>query len=162
MNNGQPTIDVLFPGWQSYQSLLIDALAPLSPDQLNLRAAPNLRTIEEIASHMIGARARWFYQLMGEGGEQFAAYSKWDRKDMPVCSAAELAEGLEGTWQGMQAAIARWSPEEWQQTYPAEDASEPKTITRSWVIWHLVEHDLHHGGEISLTLGMHGLRAPDL
>ncbi len=162
MMNGQPSLDVLFPGWQNYQNLLIKALAPLSPDQLNLRAAPNLRSIEEIASHMIGARARWFYQLMGEGGEQFAAYSKWDRKDMPVCSAAELVEGLEGTWQGMQAAIASWTPEEWLQTYPGQDASEPETITRPWVIWHLIEHDLHHGGEISLTLGMHGLRAPDL
>ena len=26
--------------------------------------------------------------------------------------------------------------------------------TRQWVIWHLIEHDVHHGGEISLTLGM--------
>jgi len=30
------------------------------------------------------------------------------------------------------------------------------------VIWHLIEHDLHHGGEIALTLGLHGLAAPDL
>jgi hypothetical protein len=30
------------------------------------------------------------------------------------------------------------------------------------VVWHLIEHDLHHGGEVSLILGMHGLGAPDL
>jgi uncharacterized damage-inducible protein DinB len=29
--------------------------------------------------------------------------------------------------------------------------------TRGWVLWHILEHDLHHGGEISLTLGAHGL-----
>ncbi len=155
-------VSTFFTGWQNYQNLLIKALSPLSPEQLSLQAAPTLRTIEEIATHMIGARARWFYMDMGEGGEQFAELGKWDRKDMPLRSAAEIVEGLQETWKGMQAAIMRWSPEEWQQTYPGEDASEPAEIIRPWVIWHLIEHDLHHGGEISLTLGMHGLHAPDL
>ena len=55
------------------------------------------------------------------------------------------------------------TPADWQQTYPGDDDdSEPAIITRQWVIWHLIEHDLHHGGEISLTLGMHGLPAPNL
>ncbi|HEX4716084.1 MAG TPA: DinB family protein [Ktedonobacteraceae bacterium] len=30
-------------------------------------------------------------------------------------------------------------------------------MTRQWIIWHVIEHDLHHGGEISLILGTHGL-----
>ena len=34
--------------------------------------------------------------------------------------------------------------------------------SRQWIIWHLIEHELHHGGELSLTLGVHGLAAPDL
>jgi uncharacterized damage-inducible protein DinB len=135
---------------------------PLSADQLSLRAAPGLRSIEEIATHMIGARARWFYQLLGEGGEDFAALGTWDRQGMPARGAAELVAGLETTWQGMQNAIAGWTPAAWQQTYPAEDPGEPNLITRQWVIWHLIEHDLHHGGEIGLTLGIHGLPAPDL
>jgi uncharacterized damage-inducible protein DinB len=158
----EPKLSTIYAGWQTYQTLLITALKPLSPEQLALRATSGLRSIGEIATHMIGARARWFYQLMGEGGEEFAALSTWDRQGMPTRSATELIQGLETTWQGMQAAIARWTVADWQQTYPGEDPSEPATITRQWVIWHLIEHDLHHGGEISLTLGMHGLSAPDL
>lgn len=100
--------------------------------------------------------------LMGEGGEEFASLGKWDRRGAPERSAEEIVGGLEATWRGMQAAIGRWTPEEWQQTYPGEDDSEPGIITRQWVIWHLIEHDLHHGGEFSLTLGMHGLSAVDL
>ncbi len=158
----QSQITTFYNGWQKYQSLLTRALAPLSPEQLNLRAAPKLRTIEENATHMIGARARWFYMLMGEGGEQFTELAKWDRKDMPIRSAAEIISGLEATWNGMQEAINRWSPEDWQHTYPGEDPSEPETLTRYWVIWHLIEHDLHHGGEISIMLGMHGLKGVEL
>jgi uncharacterized damage-inducible protein DinB len=57
----------------------------------------------------------------------------------------------------MHEAIARWTAEEWEKTWPGEDDSEPEVITRQWVIWHLIEHDVHHGGEISIVLGAHGL-----
>ena len=162
MTEPQSSMPAIYEGWQNYQSLLTKALTPLSADQLALRAAPKLRSIEEISTHMIGARARWFHSLMGEGGEEFAALGKWDRKDMPLRSAAEVVHGLETTWQGMQTAIARWTPAEWEQTWPGEEPGDPPAFTRHWVLWHLIEHDVHHGGEISLTLGMHGLKAPDL
>jgi uncharacterized damage-inducible protein DinB len=41
----------------------------------------------------------------------------------------------------------------------AEDYS---TLTRQWILWHVLEHDLRHGGELFLTLGIHGLPTPDL
>ncbi len=168
MTDMPPIMPTLYGGWHTYQGLLVEALAGLTADQLALGAAPGLRSIGGIATHMVGARARWFHRLLGEGGDEFAALSVWDRPaqpdraGQPARTAAELAEALEVTWRGMQAAIARWTPEAWAQTYLAERPGTPDPITRQWVIWHLIEHDLHHGGEISLTLGMHGLKAPDL
>src|SRR5215813_12338859 len=32
-------------------------------------------------------------------------------------------------------------------------------VSRAWVVWHGLEHDLHLGGELSLTLGTHGIPA---
>jgi uncharacterized damage-inducible protein DinB len=156
------SLSAIYEGWYTHQNTLCEALAPLTAEQLDLRASPRLRSVGEIAQHIIGARARWFYQLMGEGGDEFAALGKWDRRGARARSAAELVQGLEQTWQGMQEAIARWTPEQWQETWPGEDETEPTVITRPWVIWHLVEHDLHHGGEISITLGAHGVRGLDL
>ncbi len=152
----------IYAGWHNYQALMIKALEPLSGEQLGLRAAPSLRSIDEIARHMVGARARWFHMLLGEGGDTFAELGKWDGPTMRDRSAAELKDGLETTWQGMQEAIARWAPSDWAKTYPGEGPDEPATLTRGWVIWHLIEHDVHHGGEISLMLGMYGLAAPNL
>ncbi len=150
-------VSAIYEGWHAYQQVIIAALRPLDEAQLALRAAPRLRSVDEIARHIIGARARWFYLLMGEGGEEFQALGKWDRRGGQARSADELISGLERTWQGMQAAIAGWTATDWQKTWPGEDESEPEVITRPWVIWHLIEHDLHHGGEISLTLGGHGI-----
>jgi uncharacterized damage-inducible protein DinB len=161
MTDTPASMPTIYAGWHTYQSLLADALSSLTPDQLALSAAPGLRSIHSLATHVIGARARWFYQLLSEGGDEFDALSVWDRPGQPARSAGELVGALAATWAGMQAAIARWTPAEWAQTFPNDPPTDPP-LTRQWVIWHLIEHDLHHGGEISLTLGMHGLRAPDL
>ena len=34
--------------------------------------------------------------------------------------------------------------------------------SREWIIWGVLEHDIHHGSEISTTLGIHGLPVLDL
>jgi uncharacterized damage-inducible protein DinB len=155
-------ISSIYEGWHAFQEVMTKAIEPLTSDQLAFRSASDLRSVAEITAHVIGARARWFYLLMGEGGEEFKALGGWDRQGAVARSAAELVSGLETTWRGMQAAISRWTEEEWDMTWPGEDDSEPEVITRQWVIWHLIEHDLYHGGEISITLGTHGVRALEL
>jgi uncharacterized damage-inducible protein DinB len=162
MDDAQATLAVLFRGWHDYQGLLITALTPLSDEQLALRAAPHLRSMGEIVTHMIGARARWFYLALSIGGDVFAGLAQWDRRGMPARSARELITGLQTTWQTMQEAIASWTPAEWAQVYDNDPGDEPAQFTRRWIVWHLIEHDLHHGGEVSLMLGTHGLAAPDL
>ena len=76
MTDDQTTLQRFYTSWALYQDLLLTALAPLTAEQLALQAAPNLRTIGSIATHMIGARARWFHRLMGGGGPGFAM-STW-------------------------------------------------------------------------------------
>lgn len=156
----QPALNpAIYDGWHAYQTGLSKVIAPLTAEQLLLRAAPRLRSVGQIATHIIGARARWFYLGFEEGGDVFRKLGNWDRRGRKPRTAPEILYGLEATWAGMQEAIGRWTPEQWAETWPGEDDSEPELITRQWVIWHLIEHDLHHGGEISLTLGTHGIPA---
>jgi uncharacterized damage-inducible protein DinB len=152
------TLSVFYQGWHDYQKLLIKALTPLSAEQLALRAAPGQRSIGGIVLHIIGARARWFHDLMEVGDKDFASLGRWDRSGAPARDAAELVYGLETTWRVMQETLANWTPQDMQYSYTGE-SGDPETFTRQWVIWHLIEHDLHHGGEVSLMLGMHGLEA---
>ncbi len=127
-----------------------------------LRAAPHLRSIGENAAHIIGTRVGWFHMLMGEGDAAIAPMDDWDQANAPARSAAELVTGLEATWQMIQNALARWTPEDLDYIFRGERWGEPYELSRQWVIWHVIEHDLHHGGELSFTLGTHNLAAPDL
>lgn len=157
------TLAPFYKGWDVYQQHLVNALAPLSDDQLALRAAPDLRSIDEIARHIIGARARWTYYVLREGGEDIVSPGMWDRPDQRARSAAELVSGLQATWQVLQDALHRWTVADLEEELrDIDDNGEEESFTRQWVIWHLIEHDLHHGGEISFSLGMHHLPAINL
>ena len=63
----------------------------------------------------------------------------------------------------IKSCLERWSPDdltnEFVRPTPNEAGERPRR-SRQWIVWHVVEHDVHHGGEISFSLGMHGaLRA---
>jgi uncharacterized damage-inducible protein DinB len=83
-----------------------------------------------------------------------------DDEDHPRRSA-ELVEAFELTWGLIDDCLDRWTPSD--LVVEVSPRHRPRrTSTRQWVIWHLIEHDLHHGGEVSLILGSHGLPAPEL
>ena len=155
-------VPTIYRGWHDYQEALTRAIAPLNAEQLSLRASSNVSSVRGIAAHVIGVRARWFYGQFGDGGDEFKAFCSWDKPAAKVWSAAEIVKGLEATWLGMQEAITRWTPKDWEQTWPGEDETEPAVVTRPWVLWHLIEHDLYHGGQIAITLHAHGLPALEL
>jgi uncharacterized damage-inducible protein DinB len=151
-----------YKGWTDYQDLLIKAIAPLTDQQLTLRAAPHVRSIGENLIHVIAVRVRWYQGMMGEKNEDVAPVGAWDRQGQPVRNATELVDGLERSMQFVQECLARWTPTDLEYVFRGVQMGEEYSLSRQWVIWHVIEHDLHHGGEVSLTLGMHGLTAPDL
>ena len=82
----------------------------------------------------------------------------------PLHSAAELVDGLERTWQMIQNALAHLTTASLEQVIPIRSWNgerETRAFTQ-WIIWHVLEHDIYHGGELSSILGAHGLAAVDL
>jgi uncharacterized damage-inducible protein DinB len=109
----------------------------------------------------------------------------------PCHPAAELVAGLEKTWQLIEKTLARLSPADLEQVVPPLDQAERArhanlvepalqpyaqmwldaarlagevgpARSRQWIIWGVLEHDIHHGSEISTTLGIHGLPVVEL
>ena len=153
-------LNMIYDNWKGYQNHIRESVAPLTAEQLALRAAPDLRTIGENTAHIIGCRAGWFNHFLGEdGGAEIKEMAEWDVPGAPPRSAAELAQGLDRTWQFMAGCIARWSDADMQKTFPDDWDGKKVDLSRAWVIWHVLEHDLHHGGELSFTLGIHGIPA---
>jgi len=158
------TLTTFYTCWKAYQDHIKGALAPLKASQLELRAAPQLRSIGENALHIIGCRAFWFIEFLGEdGGSEMKVYTGWNEVALalgaPIPTTAKLAQGLDRTWQCMADCLARWSPDDMRRTFPDDWDGKHVDVSCAWVVWHVMEHDLHHGGELALTLGLHRLPA---
>ncbi len=154
----------LYPGWEAHQHLLIQAIGDLTPDQLAQRTTERLRNVSETCLHIIGARARWSRFELGLRDAALIELGEWDDDGMPVRTAAELVAGLRATWAPLREALAGWTPHDLAQTVPnsAPAPGEPDVFTRQWIIWHLIEHDIHHAGEITEILGTFGLPGLDI
>ncbi|HEX8230822.1 MAG TPA: DinB family protein [Chloroflexia bacterium] len=164
MSEGNFTLDIFYQSWKDYQDTLKQAIAPLTPEQLALRAAPGLRSVGEIVAHIISSRVHWFGGFLGEMSSMPGAESllAGNRRDAPPRTAGELVEGLDTSWRFMADLLNGWDAADMQHTFPFEVDGYGYDNSRSWVTWHILEHDLHHGGEISITLGMYGLQALDV
>lgn len=154
-------LTAFYSGWGSYQRSLVRIIAPLSPEQLALPSAPHHWSIGMVVQHIVANRVFWFQTWMGEGNPDLAPIATWGwgQEDRPVGSAAELVVKLEATWQMIEDALARWTPADLGDlvSVPEEEQGRFSERTRQWIIWHVLEHEIHHGGELSLALGTHGL-----
>ena len=103
------------------------------------------------------------HDAMGEGGTDVAEIAQWDWRDAGHTNdRAELIQALEITWQNISTCLERWTLTDLEYVFSGERFGRPYELTRQRVLWHLIEHDMHHGGELSFVLGAHGLAAPDL
>ena len=165
-------------GWEGYQELLLNAIRPLSVEQLSSRTAPFQWTVWQLASHVALSRAFWFHDVLGEGDaavrEMFRVESTtvpdlpledagWEDDETHPRTAEELTDAFERTWAMIDGATRGWTDEDLVAEFSRTRRNgEIETFSRSWVVWHVIEHDLHHGGEISQILGTNGIPALEL
>ncbi|MFL5591157.1 MAG: DinB family protein [Ktedonobacteraceae bacterium] len=163
MTTDAHSLMTLYKGWEDYQISLVRAIAPLSREQLAWRPAPHLRSGGEIASHIIGGRIQWFHSILGAGSAEFASQvAAWRPEDAIEEKPAELVRWLEATWQMIEEALTSWNVADLAQTYHLPYQGENYALTRQWIIWRVSSHDLHHGGELAVTLGVQGIALPEL
>ncbi len=162
MASNDVSVATFYPGWETYQKLLVNAITPLTAEQLQLRAAPHLWSVSILLRHIVGARVGWFHEWMGEGDASLEKYANWDDEVDAHPTASELAQGLAETWQMIDSALQRWTTADMGQLFHNPWRPNRPDRSRQWIIWHVLEHDIHHGGEVSLILGANGVAALDL
>lgn len=159
------SLAAVYQGWDTFQRDLLKAVAPLSPEQLALPLAPTHWPIGMVVQHILNDRIWWFHLWMGEGSPEIASFMHWEEeKDgRSVHSAAELVAGLEATWGMIQHTLARWTVADLGYVFdpPATlTEAERKTFgpgTRQEIMWHVLRHDIHHGGELAIGMGGYDL-----
>ncbi len=155
----QSTLEVIYDNWAGYNRRLQACIAPLTDEQLWLQPAPGMWPLGQVVQHIVSVRAGWFSATLQDPDQEMEQYMLWGQPDSPERHADELVLALEQTWAFIQPRLQRWTAADCAITFPDEDENgQIWQVSRSWVIYHVLEHDLHHGSEVSMILGMNGLQ----
>ena len=162
----EPTVLDFYAGWERHNALLVKSLAPLTEEQLLWSPGRGLWSIRMLACHIVAARAWWWNGWMGEGDVELTRLIKMDDdSDTTKPDAKTICAALDKSWQDVVSCLRRWTEADlgatFQRPVPRPDGTRPPR-DRRYIIWHVAEHDVHHGGEISLILGMHGATGFDM
>lgn len=146
----------IFEIWNNFQAELKRVIAPLTVEQLNLRLVPQQRSLGEIAAHIVFGRAKWTLKVLEVPDPGLQRLLAWEEPGDPPPTAAELVQGLDLTWRWYTTLIDRWS------SYPPGTALPENEVEGLETIWGMLDHEFHHGGELSFCLGAFSLDTPDM
>ena len=154
--------------WRQYNTRLVDAIRPLSDEQLKLRAAPGNYPIWALAAHTAGARVYWLCGVLKEGGAETTPFTDplsgfgWEDDPDTPRGAAELVGALESSWRIVERCLERWTTTMLGEEFTRERGGSTQRHSRQAVLMRLITHDAFHSGEISQLLGANGIGAIDL
>ncbi len=179
-----PSLMSIYEGWESHQLALVRAIAPLTPAQLAWRPATHLNSVGELISHIALARLWWFYKMDAPGSSELACeipswkgekvnaenpteLRRWaevleQQETAIAANRTELLRWLEASWQMIETTLTTWTVADLMQTYRHIREGKVYLVSRQWTLWRILSHDLHHGGELAIMLGLQGIEIPDL
>jgi uncharacterized damage-inducible protein DinB len=164
----------LYDGWDGHQTSLVHAIAPLTHEQLLWRPTDQLYSVGELARHISFGRLTWFERMGAPGSKKLAdKIAAWEEdRDgnreiietaVPISEQADaLVHWLEITWQMIETTLKTWEVADLSKTYRHTWNGTVYAVSRQWTIWRILSHDIHHGGQIALMLGMQGIEAFEL
>ncbi len=138
----------------------------LTPDQLAIRPAPDRWPVWATLGHTAGVRIYWLCGVLDEPGAEDTPFTApwsttgWEDDLDHARTSVELVEALETTWDVVDGCLRRWTPDMLAERFIRADGVP--WHSRQSVLMRLLTHDAYHSGELSQTLGVHGLRQIDL
>jgi len=146
----------IFGHWRDVRQGLVQALDQLSDAQLSFRPCEGLWTLHETVCHIAGTEDGWFRLYVTR---ELSSWEELDYKPAQYPSIKALKSLLDEVHARIEAMYAHEGDQKLVE--PVELPWGP-TVNQEWVVWHVLEHEIHHRGEIYLMLGLLGMEAPDV
>jgi uncharacterized damage-inducible protein DinB len=145
----------LFSHWKDVRAGLVLALDKLTDAQLDFVPRAGLWSLRETVCHIAGAEEGWLRHYVTNAPD-WAAFG-YAASNYPTVAAlkallAEVHARTEAQFaDDADARLTRlvalpWGPQ----------------VSLEWAVWHVLEHEIHHRGEVYLMLGLMGMEAPDV
>lgn len=145
--------DEYFDHWQVIWRDLLRAVSMLKDEDLAFRPAGSRdRSVGEILCHMIELEQGWVQYVIRR---EIGAWPKIELSQFK--SVASLRKELERTHQGTVAYLSHLPTEDFNRIVQIPGDGTPKL---AWILWHVLEQQIHHRGELFLCLSLLGYQRP--
>jgi uncharacterized damage-inducible protein DinB len=142
--------------WDEVRAGLNQALDQLTDAQLAFCPREGLWSLGKVACHIAGCEEGWL-RYFGQGiwppaesdpaPEDYATVAALKALLAETHARTAAQFGGEGLTERLNQRVRLpWGAE----------------VTLRWCVWHVLEHEIHHRGEIYLMLGLLGMEAPDV
>jgi uncharacterized damage-inducible protein DinB len=154
--------------WPQYNRRLTEVVAVMTAEQLAIRPSPDGVPIWATVGHTAAMRNYWLCGVVGEPGSEATPWPDpnndpdWDDDLDHPRNAAELVWALDSTWAIVDGVLDRWTPELVDEIVERHYAGQVQLHSRASILQRLLTHEAYHCGELSQTLGIHGLPQIDL
>lgn len=148
----------LLAHWEEVRGVLLKALDVLTDEQLAFRPGDGLMSPARQALHIAGCEDGWLrYVLTGELADFPAPYMGTGFPDEAALTVGALKAHLAEVHARSSAYLMPLTADDLARTV---ETSWGQTYTVYEVFRYVIEHELHHRGELFLTMGLLGLEAP--
>jgi uncharacterized damage-inducible protein DinB len=162
------SIRAFYDRWPQYDRRLTEVVVAMTDEQLAIRPSPSRWPIWATVGHTAAARVYWLCGILHEPGAEATPWpdpladAGWEDDLGHPRSAPELAGALHTTWAIIDRVLDRWTPEMLAEEVERSYGDERQVHSRASILQRLLTHEAYHCGELSQTLGIHGLPQIDL
>lgn len=161
-----PAARAAFDMWPQYNRRLRHVIRAMTDEQLTIRPSADGWPIWATVGHTAGTRVYWLCEVAGEPGADTTPFTDFeagweDDLDHPR-GADELVQALDSTFAIIEDVLDRWTIERLAEPIERSYGGSTQIHTRGSILQRLFSHEAYHCGELSQTLGIHGLEQIDL
>jgi uncharacterized damage-inducible protein DinB len=138
-----------FSHWKRVRRGLLEVIENFEEEDLTYQTHPDGWPVGQIMIHIANAEEGWFRYAVQKEFDEWPSYL--DFKNYP--DKKSIIDALEDV---------HHKTELYLETLTEADLNDiietpwGESIPLYWVFWHVLEHEIHHRGELSLILGMLG------
>lgn len=155
----------IFSNYHTVRKELVAAVRTLTPEQLAWKAPDHPNSIGWLLAHIADVEEWWITTVAlrkqpvdSSAFERFKKASKLD----------EYLGLLNETYEATTAYLESESLDDWDTVFYSASGTDDNgksfdiKVSKRWLIWHTIEHQARHRGQIFMLMRMQGLEVPNV
>lgn len=142
----------IFPHWETRTNRILKSLEDRTPYELEFRFRSNMRTLGNLYRHILAAEIYWMEDIVAGRGKMF---SELDENDFS--NSKSIIDKWHTVRNRSQEIVKPFTLSDLKRTF---QSPRNKSFELSYILWHVVEHEIHHSGQISAMLRAQNLPSP--